>query len=120
MAQSGSRFACTSPNACALLPLPAIAAVWQAASDMLREGEAAAGTVFAEGPVVACGEGAHCHTHPFEHWTQGDNYRMANLFARIGKKSAPATCRDLPPRRDGQQQEQREGTARSGEHLQAA
>lgn len=29
---------------------------------------------------------AHCHNHPFEKWTQNDYFRMANLFARIGKK----------------------------------
>jgi len=29
---------------------------------------------------------AHCHNHPFEKWTQSDYYRMANLFARIGRK----------------------------------
>src|SRR6266536_2342324 len=29
---------------------------------------------------------AKCHNHPFEKWTQSDYYRMANLFARIGKK----------------------------------
>ena len=29
---------------------------------------------------------AHCHNHPFEKWTQNDYYRMANLFARIGRK----------------------------------
>lgn len=29
---------------------------------------------------------AHCHNHPHEKWTQSDYYRMANLFARVGKK----------------------------------
>jgi hypothetical protein len=29
---------------------------------------------------------AHCHNHPFEKWTQNDYYRMANVFARVGKK----------------------------------
>lgn len=29
---------------------------------------------------------AHCHNHPFEKWTQADYYRMANFFARVGKK----------------------------------
>jgi hypothetical protein len=29
---------------------------------------------------------AHCHNHPFEKWTQTDYYRMANVFARVGRK----------------------------------
>lgn len=29
---------------------------------------------------------AHCHNHPHEKWTQSDYYRMANLFARVGRK----------------------------------
>ncbi len=30
---------------------------------------------------------AHCHNHPFEHWTQADYYRMASVFARVGRKT---------------------------------
>ena len=30
---------------------------------------------------------AKCHDHPLEKWTQNDYYAMANLFARVGRKS---------------------------------
>jgi len=33
---------------------------------------------------------AHCHNHPFEKWTQADYYRMANFFARVGRKETDA------------------------------
>ena len=29
---------------------------------------------------------AKCHNHPFEKWTQSDYFRMANFFARVGRK----------------------------------
>ncbi len=33
---------------------------------------------------------AKCHNHPMEKWTNDQYYQMANLFARVRKKSGPA------------------------------
>jgi hypothetical protein len=38
---------------------------------------------------------ARCHNHPLEKWTQKQYYQMANLFSRIGIKSASADPNDV-------------------------
>jgi len=38
---------------------------------------------------------ARCHNHPLEKWTQTQYYQFANLFARVGIKSASADPNDV-------------------------